>query len=145
MENVLPIDKNTYYIALNKSSNAGYLAIITLFIGMFYIIIIYLFSFIHVPINTISAESTMVSSFLFSPDSTIGAFKSFVKSKCAKSFSNMESFSNISENATEQFIGKLSTTIQYWFHRLLLIFYIKKNTISSTQKMNRVSFMDIKI
>jgi len=137
-------DKNTYYIALNKTSNAGYLAISTLFIGIFYIVIIYLFSFIYIPTDQISNESALVSSFLFNPKSAVDVFSKFVKTECSA-----EHFSNMSKNTTIELItnkiDEFTSYIQYWFHRLLLIFYINKNTISSTQKINRISFMDIKI
>ena len=144
-------DTNSYIIALNKSSNVVYLAICTLIIGIVYILVIYLCSFIFIPINTLNSESSMFSSFLFNPDSPITIFNNFVKSKID------ESFSNISENSTLQntiadFKYKLRTSIntvqsfiQYWFNRLLLFFYINKNTINTTKQLNRTSFADLSI
>ena len=131
-------DINKYIIALNEESNVISLAIWTLFIGILYIIIIYLFSFMFVPIDSITAESTMFSTLIFSPESSISIFNKFIKTK-------MESFSNVSENSTIQNImsfletqfNKIQNMIQYWFHRVLLFFYINKNTITS--KYNSVN------
>ena len=145
------VDTNTYIIALNKSSNVVYLAICTLIIGIVYILVIYLCSFIFIPIDTLTSESSMFSSFLFNPESPITIFNSFVKTKMD------ESFSNISENSTMQntiadFKYKINTAIhtsqsfiQYWFNRLLLFFYINKNTINTTKQLNRTSFTDLSI
>jgi hypothetical protein len=132
------IDNNTYVIALNASSNAHIMSFFTLLLVVLYIIIMYAFSFIYVPINTISQESHMVYSLLFNPGSSIDIFNQFVKSK-------LESFSNISDNSS--FLGisfqpiaeiininfnKMINFINYWFHRSLLYFYIHKNTITTT-------------
>lgn len=135
-------DLNQYIITLNKSSNATYLAMCTLVIGIVYIIIMYLSSFIFVPINTITEESSMFSLLLFNPKSSISIFNDFIKTKM---HDYAENFSNISENPTvqpilesvNQTITKIKTFLYYWFHRLLLIFYVNKETISITK--NRVS------
>lgn len=131
-------DINKYIITLNEESNVISLAIWTLFIGILYIIIIYLFSFMFVPIDSITAESTMFSTLIFSPESSINIFNKFIKTK-------MESFTNVSENSTiqnimsflETLFNKIQNIIQYWFHRVLLLFYINKNTITS--KYNSVN------
>ena len=155
---VIAPDTNKYYIMLNRTSNAGYLAMSTLFIGIAYIVVVYLFSFIYNEIGEISNQSEMVSAFLFNPRSGVDMFHHYIykyvdahvhpsttrSNKCA-----IDNFSNMSEITTIQLITdkieQFTDLIQYWFHRLLLIFYINKNTISSTQKINRTSFMDIKI
>ena len=143
---VNPVDANKYIISLNKESNVIFLSITTLVLGIIYILIIYLASFMFIPINTITTESNMFGSLIVNPESSIGVFNAFVKSKM------QDGFSNITENSTiQQFIINLNviflriqTNIQYWFHRFLLFFYIKKNTIQTTKKLNQVSFMDIK-
>ena len=144
-------DTNTYIIALNKSSNVVYLAICTLIIGIVYILVIYLCSFIFIPIDTLTSESSMFSSFLFNPESPITIFNSFVKTKMDESFSNISENSTI-HNTIADFKYKINTAIhtsqsfiQYWFNRLLLFFYINKNTINSTKQLNRTSFADLSI
>ena len=144
-------DANTYIIALNKSSNVVYLAICTLIIGIVYILVIYLCSFIFIPIDTLTSESSMFSSFIFNPESPITIFNSFVKTKMDESFSNISENSTI-HNTITYFKYKINTAIHtsqsfihYWFNRLLLFFYINKNTINSTKQLNRTSFADLSI
>lgn len=126
-------DTNTYIIALNNSSNAWSISFLVLFLVILYIIIMYLCSFIYVPIQTITNESQMFSSLLFNPTSPITLFNDFVKSK-------MENFSNISENYAildyiKHKIEYIYKSMQYWFHRSLLYFYIHKGTITSTRQI----------
>ena len=141
-----PIDTNKYIISLNTESNVIFLSITTLVLGILYIIVIYLASFMFIPINTITTESSMFGSLIINPESPISVFNSFVKQKM------QDGFSNIAENTAFQSIwiqfnekwASIQSYIQYWFHRVLLFFYIKKNTIQTTKKINMVSFMDIK-
>jgi len=129
-------DKNTYVIALNNSANAMVFSFFVLFLFVFYIICMYLASFIFIPIDTITSESQMFNSLIFNPDSATAIFSDFIKSK-------LENFSNISDSP--DFLGlpihKITTTLKYatdhvnyWFHRGLLYFYINKGTISSVRR-----------
>ena len=138
-------DSNIYILKLNNQSNAIYLAIMVLVLGILYIIVIYLFSFLFIPINTITTESNMFSSLIFNPDSTINVFHKYIKSNVR------DGFSNISNNSTIQNISEMVSIytkqgkafVQYWFHRMLLFFHIKNGSITNTKKINRVSFMDL--
>lgn len=129
-------DNNSYVIALNNQSNAMVFSFVVLFLFVFYIVCMYLASFIFIPIDTIRSESQMFNSLLFNPNSANSIFSNFVKSK-------LEQFTNISDSSG--FFGlpihkitdsvKIATEyINYWFHRFLLYFHINKGTISSVRR-----------
>lgn len=133
-------DKNTFVIALNNSSNVMVFSFFVLLLFIVYIIIMYLCSFILIPIDTITSESHMFSSLIFNPNSANTIFHQFIQS-------NLDGFSNISDNTTVMGIsisGIIKTIniklkdmmhfINYWFHRGLLYFYIQNGTISSIQR-----------
>lgn len=129
-------DTNTYVISLNNSSNALVFSFFILFLFVFYIVCMYLASFIFIPIDTIRSESQMFNSLIFNPNSANSIFSNFVQSK-------LEEFTNISDSSGffEMQIHKITdlmkktiTVLNYWFHRFLLYFYINKATISSVRR-----------
>lgn len=128
-------DKNSYVIALNDSSNALFFSFLILFLFILYILIMYLCSFIFIPINTIRSESHMFSSLIFNPDSANTIFTKFIKSKLEQ-FTNISDSSKIIELPIHKItdsIKMITDSINYWFHRGILYLYINKGSISSVR------------
>jgi len=152
------IDKNTYFLNLNNQSNSMYGAFVLLFICVLYFFIIYLVSFMYLPIaQTLPQEYGMFVKFMnmvygnpsnFNPatiaigvtDNTNDAFTLINPSTTINTIQSSPWMAQWMET-----IDKNTKNVQDAFNRFYLKLYMKNGAISTTQPLNKRSLFDVRI
>jgi len=139
-------DGNIYYLNLNNQSNAISATIWFLILAVFYFFIIYLVSFMYLPIAKIlPQEWGMFLNMMYGNPMNQNPLSS---SSSVQGFGNMTDYlpdTRPYRNYLSEIVDKKTRGFQEWLNRFYLRFYTKRNAVFSIQKMNRRTLSDIKI
>lgn len=106
-------DKNTYIILPDSSQpRQMYLAIITLFIGIMYIFVVYLVSFIDTPIENLSYDGGLINLFFWNPKAAMSIFNDYINSKMFAYNEEIKEANYCDEKLTDEEIASLCAFIQ---------------------------------
>jgi len=149
-----PINKDTFLFGPQSMANAIYGTIVLFMVVILYFFILYLVSFIYLPIaETMKQESGMFIKFMnmmYGNPSKIKPHVDLNTIKPSDGFTTMNLGQYIPNtgpyiDSIRKSMDNNATWFQQLMNRFYMFFYIKNGAVVTTQKMNKRSFLDVRI